>query len=691
MLRPPRINVNNLLQAYGQANMDNAMSSAPISDTVSGVLGRFAVNPQPTKPKGGKARVLPELTPDEAMHRVMQSKNHRHQLATKPPEEREHWADEFKRVWVGQLPYDLTEVDLSLLKAKKFKMDEAKVAEIMKKPADRDSGDFPIIAVNVMPKGGAPHIILDGNHRVEAYKRKGEKTMMAYVHRGLAPHIGTVGPKLAYQLMTHDDIQLAGSQNTMLAAPVGQPIPEQIIEDPGPAGQPQPTLADQAVDPSMVDPVTGQPVQPMSDEEQVLGGAVDPNAQPADPNAAPVDPQAQPAADPGAQPVDPNAQPAPEGQPVEGAPPAEGQQTDQDGKAAPQEGVIAPPGDEPGSSYGDEQMADPDNAEPGQPQEADSSPSVDEEQGGGVPGASPDGMPVEAPAQQLAMLPTPQGFPQAPPVPDPPDYQKSAALISAAMLDGISLDLTPREIEAAMRRRGRLALEKAAAARSRVKHEGRLVDMYFVHDKDHKSYGAGVRRMGFEQVDHTGEGLIYTKTPKTWRELVAENPGRYNKLRGMMENAGFDEQPAEKFAAQLNGKARGHLAYLEKTRGPEYAAAARAMLELNKRKLHTHKHLMKVNDTLGKAAMQKLAYDIFVPVDLNPVWGWTPSPLPEVAPGHTMTTLRALNEGDPMMLEFMQRVRSGQMSPYGMATMMSQLGAYQPRARTPVFSIHSPR
>lgn len=128
-------------------------------------------------------KVAKVIAPDEALHRTMLSKNHQHYLAKFDARKRQRFMQEFGDRYVGDQPYDLTTVALDRLDRRPFNVDEAKVAELMKQPPAKDG--HPIIAPNAT-KSRHAHLILDGNHRVEAALRRGDKTLKAYVRRDIA-------------------------------------------------------------------------------------------------------------------------------------------------------------------------------------------------------------------------------------------------------------------------------------------------------------------------------------------------------------------------------------------------------------------------------------------------------------------------------------------------------------------------
>jgi hypothetical protein len=151
----------------------------PLWREVGEELGRFDAVPQPLRLRG-KPDAPEELTPDEVLHRVMLSKNHQHHLAKKDPSERETFMTRFQKRWVGALPYRLVEFPLSTLDRRPFVVDEKKVESLVKAGRVKDDGNYPIVAPN-RSESSHTHVILDGNHRVEAAIRRGDKTMKAYV------------------------------------------------------------------------------------------------------------------------------------------------------------------------------------------------------------------------------------------------------------------------------------------------------------------------------------------------------------------------------------------------------------------------------------------------------------------------------------------------------------------------------
>jgi hypothetical protein len=158
------------------------------SRTLGDVLGRFHKDPQPLKPKG-KPRVPKTLTCDEALHRVLQSKNHQDHLAElTDPQEREDWIQAFKDRWFKGRAYTLIDVPLEHLNARKFDLDEKKVESLVKDPP-KDDGNHPIIGQYEVGHA-TPHVVLDGNHRVEAARRRGDNNLHAYVEEGIDPGFG---------------------------------------------------------------------------------------------------------------------------------------------------------------------------------------------------------------------------------------------------------------------------------------------------------------------------------------------------------------------------------------------------------------------------------------------------------------------------------------------------------------------
>lgn len=141
-------------------------------------LGRFENVPQPLRIRS-KLKTARVLTSDEALHRTMLSKNHQQHLAKLDAKGRERFQRAFKRRWVGTEPFHLTKVDLAKLDRRPFNVDEGKVAALMKNPPG-DDGNHPIIGDNPSRSDHA-HLILDGNHRVEAALRRGDRHLKAYV------------------------------------------------------------------------------------------------------------------------------------------------------------------------------------------------------------------------------------------------------------------------------------------------------------------------------------------------------------------------------------------------------------------------------------------------------------------------------------------------------------------------------
>lgn len=157
-------------------------------------LGRFDAVPQPLRIRARDVNIAPALTTDEALHRIFASKNHQHHLAKRSLADREAFADGFKQRWVGEEPYDLVNVDLERLRHRRFTVDEGKVQSLMKSPPP-DDGNYPIIGRHV-GKSGHPHVVLDGNHRVEALLRTGTRSMKAYVSRPVVPELSPYANKL---------------------------------------------------------------------------------------------------------------------------------------------------------------------------------------------------------------------------------------------------------------------------------------------------------------------------------------------------------------------------------------------------------------------------------------------------------------------------------------------------------------
>jgi hypothetical protein len=148
-------------------------------------LGRFDQVPQPLRIRAKQVNIAKSISADEALHRVIMSKNHQHHLARKGgPAEREAWIQAFKDRWVGSGGYRLVDMDLADLKHRRFSVDERKVGELMLNPP-KDDGNYPIIG-RWRGNGNHAHVVLDGNHRVEALLRTGEKRMKAYVQEDLA-------------------------------------------------------------------------------------------------------------------------------------------------------------------------------------------------------------------------------------------------------------------------------------------------------------------------------------------------------------------------------------------------------------------------------------------------------------------------------------------------------------------------
>jgi len=147
------------------------------------VLGEFEDIPQPAKPPEGKADYPKAIGPDEALHRVMASKNHQHNLSAMPPAERKQWMDMYAHRWLEGRHFTLVDLALEKLDRKAFDLDEQKVQSLVDKPP-KDDGNFPIVS-GFDKNEGAEHVILDGNHRAEAAIRRGDKTMRAYVRDDL--------------------------------------------------------------------------------------------------------------------------------------------------------------------------------------------------------------------------------------------------------------------------------------------------------------------------------------------------------------------------------------------------------------------------------------------------------------------------------------------------------------------------
>lgn len=142
------------------------------------VLGRFEHVPQPLKPQG-KVKDLDVLTPDEVLHKVMQSKNHQHHLAQRDPRGREKFLGAFKEKWVGAHDYHLTDVPVDAIRNKPFRMNPEAVGKYVKSfPKDRQ--------IILAPFGDRhPHVVLDGNHLLGAARIKKLPTIKAYVSAAL--------------------------------------------------------------------------------------------------------------------------------------------------------------------------------------------------------------------------------------------------------------------------------------------------------------------------------------------------------------------------------------------------------------------------------------------------------------------------------------------------------------------------
>lgn len=125
------------------------------------------------------------------MHRILLSKNHQHHLARRSPEERKQWIADFKEKWVGDWNYVLIEVDLEKLRHRRFKLDEKKVEQLVANPPGAHDTNYPILGRFSLDE--EPHVILDGNHRLEAALLRGDKTVKAYVQEPMIEELQAEG------------------------------------------------------------------------------------------------------------------------------------------------------------------------------------------------------------------------------------------------------------------------------------------------------------------------------------------------------------------------------------------------------------------------------------------------------------------------------------------------------------------
>lgn len=198
------------------------MQSLSKLQLAQGVLGEFNAIPQPPKPPQGKAAYPKAIGPQEALHRIMASKNHQHHLAEREVDERHQFMQEFGERWIEGKNFVLVDLPLDQLDRKEFDLDEEKVQSLVKKPPV-DDGSFPIVG-GFDRDAGAEHVILDGNHRAEAAIRRGDKTMRAYVREDLLGSGGEFAE--ACQKIATDYLKglvpAARSHVSYLAASVGE-------------------------------------------------------------------------------------------------------------------------------------------------------------------------------------------------------------------------------------------------------------------------------------------------------------------------------------------------------------------------------------------------------------------------------------------------------------------------------------
>ena len=186
------------LSHMGDHDKSAALDEIAMADV--GALGRFVNTPQPIRPRG-RVQTSQHLTSHEALGRILESKNHKHNLNKKGPIERSTFVEAYRRRWVGDHAFQLKDVPLDKLQHKVVPTDPAKVHDIASKWPLEDDGNHPIIGAY---DGVTPHVILDGNHRVAAAKQLGEKSLKAYVRDDIAGDFDPI--KAAYSCFVPVDL-----------------------------------------------------------------------------------------------------------------------------------------------------------------------------------------------------------------------------------------------------------------------------------------------------------------------------------------------------------------------------------------------------------------------------------------------------------------------------------------------------